>query len=115
MVRVDGDNRIYMTRGDSATFDIVPTFENQEYTPLASDKIVFTVKETYKSKEPVIEKVIPNDTLVLTLHPEDTKNLRAPAKYVYDVYIMSASGAKDTFIPNAEFNLKENVGEWSIS
>lgn len=101
---------IKLTRGD--TLKILLNLQDSHgytYCPNEGDQIRFAMKADYNDPEPLILKVIPNNTLMLTLDPEDTKNLDAPAAYVYDIEITYANGDVDTFIDKAKLMLKEEV------
>ena len=116
MVSIDGTN-ITMTSGDTLVADVSMTRSGTEYEPVEGDVIRFAVKNTtmvgggadYKDVEPIIEKVIPNDTLKLVLNPNDTKPLKF-GEYVYDVSITFADGSVDTFITTSSFVLTPEVG-----
>lgn len=94
------DNNIKLTRGD-AFVTLVEIYEDEEqkvpYVPAEHDEIRFAMKLRYADEEPLIVKAISNDTLVLRLEPEDTKDLDL-LTYVYDVKITLESGDPDTFI-----------------
>lgn len=104
MVTVTG-NSITMTRGDTLRLQVGINIDGEAYTPEANDTVRFAVKHQtmnaakteYTDNEPLISKVIPNDTLVLELEPSDTKSLGF-GKYDYDVQITFADGVVDTFI-----------------
>lgn len=109
MVRIDGTT-ISMTRGD--TLKVYVTMKEreseEEYFPVEGDVVRFAVKKNYKDAEPLIEKVIPNDTQLLRLDPGDTKELKF-GSYVYDIQITFSDGDVDTFIDRATFTLTEEV------
>lgn len=76
---------ITLTRGD--TFVALISITKQDgtpYVPNDGDKVRFAMKAKYEDPEPLVVKDIPIDTLTLTLHPEDTKDLSF-GKYVYDI------------------------------
>ena len=73
MLKIINDN-IYLTRGDSALIDL----ELDNYTPLDSDRITFTVKTAIISKE------IKNG--MLKLESSDTAKL-VYRNYVYDIQL----------------------------
>lgn len=101
---------ISMTRGD--TLKVIVGIKNpdgSDYTPIEGDSIRFAVKEYFSQSSPVIVKVIPIDTMLLWLEPDDTKNLKMPKKYVYDIELTHANGDVDTFISRAELNITEEV------
>ena len=109
MFKVDG-NSIKLTRGDS--FYVTVTMKRkdtgEEYTPQEGDVIRFGLKKNAEQANCLIEKIIPNDTLVLHLEPNDTKPFPF-GKYVYDIEITFANGDVDTFINNADFSLVTEV------
>lgn len=115
---VKGD-KITLTRGDTMRLDVGITKDEEVYVPDAGDAIRFALKhaETQKDRngyyefvdtEPLLVKTIPNDTMVLELVPEDTKELKF-GKYKYDCEITFADGTVDTFIENADFVLSPEV------
>lgn len=116
MVSIDGTN-ITMTRGDTLVADVEMKRDGETYLPEEGDVVLFAVKNTtmvggganYKDETPILEKVIPNDTLQLVLNPEDTKPLKF-GEYVYDVSITFADGSVDTFITTASLTLTPEVG-----
>lgn len=110
MVRVDCDNTIHMTRGNSAYFEIGAFLPDKtQYTPSSTDKVVFTAKAGYEDKHAIIRKEIPVDTMLLELETEDTAYLDFGV-YVYDIYLQTLDGSKDTFIREAKLVIERNVG-----
>lgn len=109
MYKING-NSITLTRGDS--FYTTVTMKNKEtgesYTPQEGDVIRFGLKQNIKDTSCLIEKTIPNDTLMLHLEPGDTANLPF-GKYVYDMELTFANGDVDTFINNESFVLAPEV------
>lgn len=103
--------KITLTRGD--TLKVIVTMirpDGTEYTPEVGDSIRFAMKKhfTDPDSEVLIEKVIPNDTLMLHLEPEDTKSFPF-GSYVYDIQLTHANGDIDTFIDRAQIDLSEEV------
>jgi hypothetical protein len=86
------DNRITMTRGDTLRLQLILERDGEVYEPVEGDSIRFAVKHPtlnaakteYVDTEPLIEKTIPNETLLLVLDPSDTKPLGF-GKYDYDI------------------------------
>lgn len=113
--KVDGTT-IVLTRGDTMSLKVNILKDGETYTPEAGDAVRFALKHNkvkadrtdYTDPEPLILKDIPTDTLILTLDPEDTKDL-AFDTYVYDIELTFADGAVDTFIAKAKFKLTEEV------
>lgn len=109
------DLTIKLTRGDSFYTQIgMTTDDGQPYVPEEGDSLRFVMKNAkivggeYVDEEPVLEKNIPTDTLVLTLAPADTSDLPF-GRYVYDIELTFASGDVDTFINNESFFLEPEV------
>lgn len=107
-VKINGTT-ITMTRGD--TLKVLVTIVNAdgtEYEPVEGDSIRFAMKASYNA-DILIRKNIPIDTLLLHLEPEDTKSLKMPKEYFYDIELTHANGDVDTFIANAKLKLSEEV------
>lgn len=108
-VKVNGTT-ITATRGDTVKVQIeMIDSEGNVYVPQPGDIVRFAMKENYDDAEPLILKVIPNDSLILRLDPDDTKSLSQPSSYVYDIQITYENGEVDTFIDKAKFKLTEEV------
>ena len=108
MQRINGTN-ITFTKGDTLKATVTMTKpDGSVYTPQAGDVIRFAMKKEYTDSSPSVVKIIPNDTLLLKLDPEDTKGLPA-RKYVYDIQLTYANGDVDTFIDRASLTLTEEV------
>lgn len=98
-------NSIIMTRGDTLRIQVAINVDGYPYTPEANDIVRFALKHQtmnsarteYADRDPLISKVIPNDTLILVLEPGDTKPLGF-GTYDYDIQITFANGVVDTFI-----------------
>lgn len=106
---------IVMTRGDTLMVKITILRDGEEYTPQEGDSVRFAVKSKLNSTQtefvdanPLINKTIPNDTLILRLDPNDTKSLPF-GDYTYDIEITFSDGVVDTFIANSKFSLKPEV------
>lgn len=108
-VNINGTT-ITMTRGDTLRVKLsISDSQGRKYSPIESDKIRFAVKSSYDSPEPLIVKDIPYDTCVLHLNPKDTKRLKQPKDYVYDIQITLNDGTVDTIIPKATLKIVEEV------
>ena len=109
MFDIDGYD-ITLTKGDSLYIRLILKKDGEPFIPFDDDVIRFAMKKSYKNPDDkvLINKVIPNDTLILCINPEDTKHLRAPKIYVYDIQISSALGDVNTFI-SGKFKLTEEV------
>ena len=102
---------ITLTRGDTLKAQIsIMDSNGNPYEVQEGDHIRFAMKKSYTDSDNavLINKEIPNDTLVLTLVPEDTKQL-SYGTYVYDIQLTTAAGDVDTFIANAQLTLTEEV------
>ena len=102
---------ITLTRGDTFKAQISITDpDGNPYIPQIGDSVRFAMKKDYDDPdaEVLIVKDIPTDSLVLTLDPEDTKDLPF-GNYVYDIQLNTASGEIDTFITKATLVLTEEV------
>ena len=100
---------ITLTRGDTLKIQIsIFKPDGDPYIPEPEDVIRFAMKKNYDDPNPLILKIIPNDTLILTLDTQDTKPLEF-GKYVYDIQLTNGSGEVDTFITKAQFILTEEV------
>ena len=100
---------ITLTRGDTLKVQVKILKDGKPYQPKDGDVVRFAMKEDYSEAEPLINKVIPNDTLLLQLDPADTKGLKYRT-YVYDIEItFGETGAVDTFIPKGKLTISEEV------
>lgn len=104
MFEVNGYD-IKLTRGDSFYATIALKKGEETYTPDPEDVIRFALKRrmmtpdagNYVDCQALVTKTIPNDTLLLSIAPADTKSLKF-GKYDYDIQITFADGSVDTFI-----------------
>lgn len=116
MIRVNKNNVIEMTRGDTLLVRVVPTRAGAPYVPIEGDSIRFALKSNkmdyaktkFKDTTPLVLKNVPLDTLLLRLDPEDTKELPF-GEYIYDVQLTQADGFVSTFVANTRFKLCEEV------
>lgn len=107
MYKING-NRITLVRGDSFYANLSLIQAGSQYDPQEGDVIKFGMKKDAKDAEALIVKTIPNDTLLLHIYPEDTKELPL-GSYVYDIEVTLANGDVDTVINNADFILATEV------
>lgn len=100
---------ITLTRGDTfhAHIDIMNA-AGEPYIPAEGDTVRFAMKAKFDDPRPLLVVDIPIDTMILTLRPEDTKDL-AFGRYVYDIQLTRATGEVDTFITKAKLHLSEEV------
>ena len=104
---VDG-TKITMTRGDTVRIQVAIDIDGEEYTPQEGDVVRFAAKKAWTDDEPCILITIPNDTLVLTIEPNDTKQLEFGA-YNYDLQITFANGDVATFVTKAKLKIEEEA------
>lgn len=112
MIEVNGTT-ISMTRGDTfrtTVSGLKPDGSGEYYEFKDGDVVKFTVKKSYGSDEILIEKYLNPKTMVLEILPEDTKNMRMPSSYVYDVQLTKEDGTVDTFICEAKLEIRPEVG-----
>lgn len=122
MFKIDDENKITLTRGDTARATVAIMEKAGEcdlvpYVPQEGDVITFAVKRNeyigvrythLKDAEPLIKKTVPIDTMTLELTPEDTKDLGF-GTYLYDIEITMADGTVDTFIEDALLDITTEV------
>lgn len=107
-------NAIYMTRGDTLRLKVGIMVDGEAYAPQEGDVVRFAMKHSalnrelteYTDSTPLVEKTIPNDTLVLELTPNDTKSLGF-GQYDYDIQITFNDGTVSTFISSTLKLMKE--------
>lgn len=105
------DNTITITRGDTLETKLkIKTMTGADYEPSEGDVIRFALKANYGDDRPIINKVIPNDTLILRLEAAETKQLECRRRpYVYDVELRTPEDTVvDTFL-SGELFIKEEV------
>ena len=101
---------ISLTRGDTLKLKVdIFNPDGSEYVPLEGDTVRFALKSKYNDREPLILKDISINDLELTIEPEDTKDLKQPSDYVYDIQLTHINGDVDTFIDRAKFRITEEV------
>ena len=115
MYKIDGTT-ISLTRGDTFIATVSLTKNGTAYTPVQGDTIRFAMKHNilnvnrtdYIDKNPLIEKTVPIDTMILQIESDDTADLPF-GEYVYDMEITFANETVDTFIAEAKFFLLPEV------
>ena len=96
------ENRIYLTRGDSASIKLSITDSiGSDYEAVAGDKIYFRLKRTVFGSTLVLVKEIAPSTLTLEFSPNDTARLDF-ATYRYEVELAAANGSMFTVIEDGE-------------
>lgn len=106
---------ISLTRGDSMAVKINIKLTDPEtgvettYQPTDGDVVEFHMKRRRKDAVPMLVKTIPNDTLVLSLSSEQTKELDYHT-YRYDIQITFPDGSVDTFITDSALTITTEIG-----
>ena len=111
-------NRIHLTRGDSAEFDLTirDRVTGSVFIPGDGDRLTFTLKRFITDKDPVLTKTLgqgirqEQDSCVLVFLPEDTRHLSC-GRYIYEVKLVRGTGYTDTIIPARDFFLERSVME----
>ena len=101
------NNRIYLTRGDTATLQL--TLENQDGKAVKiepGDTLVLTVKKLASDINPLIQ-LTADESGQFAIEPADTEGLKAGV-YMYDIQ-MNREGNIYTVIPSNYFELKEEI------
>ena len=103
------NNKITLTRGDTCRIKLsLKDSSGEDFVPGDGDVIRFAAKRHYSDPEPVIYIIVPNDTLILEIKPEDTKNLDF-GTYVYGMQITFKDGTIDTFVSKSMLRIEEEV------
>ncbi len=100
MLKIDNQNNITLTRGDTLTLTVTLKRGTDPYTPEPDDVIRVAISDgfvgetAYKLK---YSATIPNDTLTVTIPAAETVKLDYK-KYNYDIEITHGDGCVDTVI-----------------
>lgn len=100
------NNVIYLTRGDSATFDVT-IWNGGSIYDYSNDTVKMTVKRSLADRNPVIQKTV-NALGKIVLEPKDTKDLPA-GDYYYDLELTKEDGTIDTVIIPTIFTIGPDV------
>lgn len=106
---VTADNDIYLTRGDTANFELELIREDtgEPYVLEEGDVIRFSMKHFISDRTVLVQKDIP-DTFILLIEPSDTSDLDY-GEYCYDISLTKFDGYKETFIENRNFIITPKV------
>lgn len=104
------NNDIYITRGDSACFELelTNTTTEEPYVLEPGDEIIFSLKHFISDRKCLIQKNIADD-LHLILNSSDTSGLDY-GNYFYDIQLIKPGGFTETFIENKNFFITPEVG-----
>ena len=111
-------NRIHLTRGDSAEFDLTirARVMGSVFLLGEGDRLTFALKRFITDKETVLTKTLgqgirqEQSQCVLVFLPEDTRHLSC-GRYIYEVKLVRQNGYTDTIIPARDFFLERSVME----
>ena len=97
-------NRIHLTRGDSAEFDLTirDRVTGSVFIPGDGDRLTFTLKRFITDKDPVLTK---------TLGQGIRQEQDSCGRYIYEVKLVRGTGYTDTIIPARDFFLERSVME----
>lgn len=100
MLRIDNQNNITLTKGDTLTLTVTLKRNGEDCTPEEGDVIRFACSKGYVGEvgyKLMFEATIPNDTLTVTIPTETTSALDYKT-YNYDVEVTHGDGSVDTVI-----------------
>lgn len=101
MLKIDNNNRITLTRGDTLTLELhLTNADGSAYAPASGDALRFAISEGYESGAYYAlkyEQSIPIDTLQFTMTASETKKLEYK-DYNYDIELTHSDGSVDTVI-----------------
>ena len=110
MWKIDENNKITVTRGDTPIFQLnLTNADGTPYVPAQGDEIKFAIKKTASSAELWAVVDIPTDTLELRFAESTTRGLNFGA-YVYEISLNNADqDYHDTFIANTPIVITEEL------
>jgi hemolysin activation/secretion protein len=101
MLKIDNNNKITLTRGDTLTLKLtLSNADGTEYVPESGDSLRFAISEGYENGDYYAlkyEQSISVDTLSFTMLASETKKLEYKV-YNYDIELTHADGTVDTVI-----------------
>ena len=89
MLKVSGNN-IYLTRGDSAQFELTVKDANEQTYDYSGDTVVFSLKKHCSDPTPLIQKTFDENGKIY-FEPADTNKL-AFGDYLYDIQLTHVEG-----------------------
>lgn len=99
------NEKIFLTRGDTATITLEVTDETGDpYSPVEDDVFIFTLKRDYMNNEKLLTKTF-DENMSISFSSDDTKNLNF-GTYCYDVKRTNTNlNIVDTFICEGGFEV----------
>lgn len=111
MLKIYSDNRIRLTRGDTAFIEVkLLDDKGEKYEAKETDKLYFRLKRNSTLKDILIEKEISIDSLTLELQEDDTKNLKF-GDYIYEIELVTIENYHFTIIANTGFTLTTELDD----
>lgn len=109
-------NKVYITRGDSAYFDITITNpDGSVYALNDGDTVQAQVRTIANTGELLIDAsmengkiYIENNSIIWHLTPEDTRDLDI-GTYYYDIQLVTSANDVFTFIESSPFKITDEV------
>lgn len=111
MLKIDENNNITLTRGDSATIELTIKDEGLSYD-FTSDLVQLTVKRNTVTEDIIFQKTFSSGVIVI--NPADTADLKY-TDLKFDVQLINEHGGVYTVIPPRRFTIAEEVNfnaEW---
>ena len=106
MYKIDSENNIYLTRGDTCVLKLAVTDSEEQPYDYSNDTVQLTVKASTYTETIIIQKNISGDSFIID--PSDTANLNY-GKYLYDVQIITPLHNVYTVIAPANFIVCDEV------
>ena len=106
MLKIDRDNAIHLTRGDTARINLAISASDGTAYDYSEDTVVFTVKASPIVSDYLIQKAVTDG--VIYIAPEDTAGL-SYKEYVYDVQLTTVGGDVCTVVTPAKFIVEPEV------
>jgi hypothetical protein len=117
---ISPEHTIILVKGTTKTLELTVTDLDDDPIDITGARVLFTVKEDFEDEFPLIQKT--TDVVaeaVITkpqagiaeffLTPSDTQNLETEFDYIYDVWVVQASGDRFAVIPPSVFKLQDSV------
>lgn len=111
MLRIDDDNNIYLTRGDTAVIDVsIKDEDGNPYAMTTNDRLIFTLRKLWDKGTIILEKTV--SIPEFDFSTDDTKDLDF-GDYCFDIYLFNLGTEKlDTFIAEKKFTIGEEAHDF---